>query len=42
MIFSPDGAIVSSVRAASGNFLEMNFTPLGDGSVLAVYVTSPS
>jgi PAS domain-containing protein len=36
MIFSPDGAIVER-RAASGNFLEMNFTPLGDGSVLAVY-----
>jgi PAS domain S-box-containing protein len=36
MIFSPDGAIVER-RAASGNFLEMNFTPLGDGGVLAVY-----
>ncbi len=36
MIFSPDGAI-SERRGSSGNFLEMNFTPLGDGSVLAVY-----
>ena len=33
---SPDGARYER-RAASGNFLEITFTPLGDGSVLAVY-----
>src|SRR5437762_7454689 len=35
-MFSPDGARYER-RVASGKFLEINFTPLGDGSVLAVY-----